>query len=50
MIEETVRVVGMKDVEYTNDCPATPITHAFVEFQSERIRDRYVRAASLRQL
>ena len=49
MIEETIRVLGMKDMEYTIDCPATPITHAFVELQSERIRDRYVRAVSLRQ-
>ena len=49
MIEETIKVVGMKEEKYTIDCPATPLTHAFVEFQSERTRDRYVRSANLRQ-
>ena len=49
MTEETIRAVKMKDMEYTIDCPAIPITHAFIEFQSDRIRDRYVRAASRRQ-
>ena len=28
MIEETVRAVGIKDMEYAIDCPATPLTHA----------------------
>ena len=49
MTEETIRAVKIMDMEYTIDCPAIAITHAFIEFQSDRIRDRYVRAASRRQ-
>ena len=39
----------MKDVEYTIDCPAIPITHVFVELQHEDQRQirqiRYVKCA-----
>ena len=38
--EETIRRTGMKDTEYTIDCPAIPITHAFVEFRDKKTRDR----------
>ena len=48
-IEQTIRVTEMKEVEYTIDCPAIPITHAFVEFQNMKIRDRYVRSASMQK-
>ena len=47
--EETIRVTGMKEVEYTIDCPAIPITHAVVEFQNTKIRDRNVRSANKQQ-
>ena len=33
--------------EYAIDCPAIPITHAFVEFQNMKIRDRYLRSANV---
>ena len=36
--------------EYTIDCPAIPITHASVEFQNMKIRDRYVRSANMRKI
>ena len=40
----------MKEVEYTIHCPAIPITHVFVEFQNTKIRDRYVRSASMQKI
>ena len=36
--------------EYAIDFPAIPITHAFVEFQNMKIRDRYVRSANMRKI
>ena len=30
VVEESIKATGMKDVEYTIDCPAIPITHVFV--------------------
>ena len=39
---------GMKD-EHLVDNPAIPITHVFVEFNDTRIRDRFVRSASMRR-
>ena len=36
VIEGTIRATGMKEVEYTIDCPAIPITHAFVEFRDKK--------------
>ena len=50
VIEESVKATGMKEITYTIDCPANPITHAFVEFQNMKIRDRYVRSASMRKV
>ena len=44
-----MKATGMKEVKYTIDCPAISITHVFVEFQNMKIRDRYVRSASLQQ-
>ena len=49
VVEKSIKATGMKDVEYTIDCPAIPITHAFVEFQNMKIRDRYVRSASMQK-
>ena len=37
VIEESIKATGMKE-ENAIDCPAFPITHAFVEFQDEKIR------------
>ena len=48
VIEASIKATGMKE-EYTIDCPAIPITHAFVEFQNMKIRDRHVRSASMRK-
>ena len=39
---------GMKE-NHMVDYPAFPITHAFVEFNDTRIRDRFVRSASIRR-
>ena len=39
---------GMND-EHLVDYPAIPITHAFVELNDTRIRDRFVRSASMRR-
>ena len=50
VVEKTIKATGMKGVEYTIDCPAIPITHAFVEFQNMKIRDRYVRSASMQKV
>ena len=55
--EEKVKSVNVDSIEatdmteeYTIDCPAIPITHAFVEFQNMTIRDRYVRSANMRKI
>ena len=48
VIEESIKATGMRE-EYTIDCPALPITHAFVEFQNMKIRDKYVRSANIRK-
>ena len=37
-------------MEYTIDCLAKPITHVFVEFQSTKIRERYVRSAGMQKV
>ena len=50
VVEKSIKATGMKDVEYTIDCPAIPITHVFVEFQNTKIRDRYVRPASMQKI
>ena len=47
--ENSIKVTGMKDVEYTIDCLAKTVTHVFVEFQSTKIRDRYVRSAGMQK-
>ena len=49
VIEDSIKATGMKE-EYTIDCPAVPITHACVEFQNMKIRDRYVRSANIRKI
>ena len=38
----------MKD-EHLVDYPAIPITHVFVKFNDTKIRDRFVRSASMRR-
>ena len=45
---ESIKATGMKD-ELTVDFPAIPITHAFVEFQDTKTRDRFVRSANMRR-
>ena len=50
MVEKSIKATGMKDVEYTIDCPAIPITHVVVEFQNTKIRDRYVRSANMQKV
>ena len=49
-VEKTFKATAMKDVEYTIDCLAIPLTHVFVEFQNTKIRDRYVRSASMQKV
>ena len=49
VIVDPVKATGMTE-EYTIDCPAIPITHAFVEFQNMKIRDRYVRSVNMRKI
>ena len=49
VMEETIRVTGMKEVEYSIDCAAIPITRASVEFRNSKIRDRYVRSANMQR-
>ena len=49
VVENSIKATEMKDVEYTIDCPAKPITHVFVEFQNMKIRDRYVRSAGMQK-
>ena len=39
---------GMKE-KHLLDYPAIPLTHVFVEFENKRIRDRFVRSASMRK-
>ena len=49
VIEDSYRATGMKE-EYAIDCPTIPLTHAFVEFQTMKIRDSYVRPANMREI
>ena len=46
VIVDPIEATGMTE-ENTIDCPAIPITHAFVEFQKMKIRDRCVRSANM---
>ena len=39
---------GMKEKHWI-DYPAIPLTHVFVEFEDKRLRDRFVRSASMRK-
>ena len=50
ILERTIEVSGMKEVQYTITCPAKPITHAFLEFRYSDERDRYVRSANMQQI
>ena len=49
VIVDSIKATGMTE-EYTVDFPAIPITHAFVEFQNMKIRDRCVRSANMRKI
>ena len=48
IVMQVIKATGMKE-EHTVDFPAIPITHAFVEFQDTRTRDRFVRSANMRK-
>ena len=48
LITKVISDTGMKE-EHFVDYPAIPITHAFIEFKETRIRDRFVRSASMRK-
>ena len=48
IVMQVIKATGMKE-EQTVDFPAIPITHAFVEFQDTRTRDRFVRSANMRK-
>ena len=48
IVMQVTKATGMKE-EHTVDFPAIPITHAFVEFQDTRTRDRFVRSANMRK-
>ena len=48
IVMESIKATGMKE-ELRVDFPTIPITHAFVEFQDTRTRDRFVRSANIRR-
>ena len=47
-VAKIISETGMKE-KHLIDYPAIPLTHAFVEFEDKRIRDRFVRSASMRK-
>ena len=48
IVAKIVSDTGMKE-KHLVDYPAIPLTHVFVEFEGKRIRDRFVRLASMRK-
>ena len=48
IIAKITSETGMKE-KHVIDYPAIPLTHVFVEFEDKRIRDRFVRSASMRK-
>ena len=48
IVIQIIKATGMRE-DYTVDFPAIPITHAFVEFQDTRTRDRFVRSDNMRK-
>ena len=48
IVARIVSDTGMKE-NHLFDYPAIPLTHVFVEFEDKRIRDRFVRSASMRK-
>ena len=48
IVMESIKATGMKE-DHTVDFPAIPITHAFVESQDTKTRDRFVRSANMRR-
>ena len=47
-VTKIISETGMKEKHWI-DYPAIPLTHVFVEFEDKRIRDRFVRSASMRK-
>ena len=48
IVAKIISETGMKEKHWI-DYPAIPLTHVFVEFEDKRIRDRFVRSASMRK-
>ena len=48
IVARIISETGMKEKHWI-DYPAIPLTHVFVEFEDKRIRDRFVRSASMRK-
>ena len=48
IVTKIISETGMKEKHWI-DYPAIPLTHVFVEFEDKRIRDRFVRSASMRK-
>ena len=48
IVAKIISETGMKEKHWI-EYPAIPLTHVFVEFEDKRIRDRFVRSASMRK-
>ena len=48
IVARIISETGMKEKHWI-DYPAIPLNHVFVEFEDKRIRDRFVRSASMRK-
>ena len=48
IVAKIISETGMKE-KHLIDYPAIPLTHVFVEFEDKRIRDRFVRSASMQR-
>ena len=46
LLKETIRKIGMSIENARIECPAKPITHAFIHFKNNDERNKYIRSAN----
>ena len=47
LLKETITEIGMSIENARIECPAKPITHAFIFFKNDDERNKYVRSANM---
>ena len=47
LLKESITEIGMTIANARIECPAKPITHAFIHFQNDDERNKYVRSANM---